>query len=190
MVRVLGNIAYHCLTPSAPRVAPDPRLDSAVAPKRQVVRLGNKGAGGPFAPLVVVVRNIVGEKEFNKLRGKAISVHSQGAHQSAAQTACSNHCNAVQLLITSKAWCGALFCRAPPALAAVGPGCPVSRRCSCWLESVRAPAGAAPKIAPCPHPPAPAVIKDFCKQVGVDNKQVQAVVRLAKKNGEWLGFLA
>ncbi|KIY99565.1 Protein PROTON GRADIENT REGULATION 5 Flags: Precursor [Monoraphidium neglectum] len=82
-----------------------------VAPKRQVVRLGNKGAGGPFAPLVVVVRNIVGEKEFNKLRGKAISVHSQ-------------------------------------------------------------------------------VIKDFCKQVGVDNKQVQAVVRLAKKNGEWLGFLA
>jgi hypothetical protein len=34
------------------------------------------------------------------------------------------------------------------------------------------------------------VIKDFCKQVGVDNKQVQAVVRLAKKNGEWLGFLA
>ncbi len=34
------------------------------------------------------------------------------------------------------------------------------------------------------------VIKDFCKQVGVDNKQVQGVVRLAKKNGEWLGFLA
>ena len=75
------------------------------------MRLGNKSTGGPFAPLVVVVRNIVGEKEFNKLRGKAISLHSQ-------------------------------------------------------------------------------VIKDFCKQVGVDNKQVQAVVRLAKKNGEWLGFLA
>ncbi|GBF98398.1 hypothetical protein Rsub_10463 [Raphidocelis subcapitata] len=84
---------------------------SAAAPKRQTPRMGNKGSGGPFAPLVVVVRNIVGEKEFNKLRGKAISLHSQ-------------------------------------------------------------------------------VIKDFCKQVGVDNKQVQAVVRLAKKNGEWLGFLA
>jgi hypothetical protein len=41
--------------------------------------MGNKGAGGPFAPLVVVVRNVVGEKEFNKLRGKAISLHSQGA---------------------------------------------------------------------------------------------------------------
>lgn len=40
--------------------------------------MGNKGATGPFAPLVVVVRNIVGEKEFNKIRGKAISLHSQG----------------------------------------------------------------------------------------------------------------
>jgi hypothetical protein len=75
------------------------------------VRLGNKGSGGPFAPLVVVVRNVVGEKDFNKLRGKAISLHSQ-------------------------------------------------------------------------------VIKDFCKQVGVDNKQCQGIVRLAKKNGEMLGFLA
>lgn len=40
--------------------------------------MGNKATGGPFAPLVVVVRNIVGDKEFNKLRGKAISLHSQG----------------------------------------------------------------------------------------------------------------
>jgi hypothetical protein len=38
--------------------------------------------------------------------------------------------------------------------------------------------------------PLPAVIKDFCKQLGVDNKQVQGVIRLAKKNGEKLGFLA
>lgn len=36
----------------------------------------------------------------------------------------------------------------------------------------------------------PAVIKEFCKTLGVDNKQVQGVIRLAKKNGEWLGFLA
>lgn len=50
----------------------------AGGPKRQVVRMGNKGATGPFAPLVVVIRNIYGEKEFNKLRGKAISLHSQG----------------------------------------------------------------------------------------------------------------
>jgi len=36
----------------------------------------------------------------------------------------------------------------------------------------------------------PAVIKEFCGQLGVDNKQVQGVIRLAKKNGEKLGFLA
>jgi hypothetical protein len=47
--------------------------------------MGNKGAGGPFAPMVVVVRGVVGEKEFNKLRGKAISLHSQGAHTPTAQ---------------------------------------------------------------------------------------------------------
>ncbi len=40
--------------------------------------MGNKGAGGPFAPIVVLTRNIVGEKDFNQIRGKAISLHSQG----------------------------------------------------------------------------------------------------------------
>ncbi len=35
-----------------------------------------------------------------------------------------------------------------------------------------------------------AVIKEFCSRFGVENKQVQGVIRLAKKNGEWLGFLA
>eukprot|EP00195_Chlamydomonas_chlamydogama_P006213 CAMPEP_0202893698 /NCGR_PEP_ID=MMETSP1392-20130828/3232_1 /ASSEMBLY_ACC=CAM_ASM_000868 /TAXON_ID=225041 /ORGANISM="Chlamydomonas chlamydogama, Strain SAG 11-48b" /LENGTH=90 /DNA_ID=CAMNT_0049578127 /DNA_START=303 /DNA_END=575 /DNA_ORIENTATION=- len=89
-----------------------PRSQASGAPTRKVVTMmGNKATGGPFAPLVVVVRNIVGDKEFNKLRGKAISLHSQ-------------------------------------------------------------------------------VIKDFCKQFGVDNKQAQGVIRLAKKNGEKLGFLA
>ncbi|KAG1678016.1 hypothetical protein FOA52_000812 [Chlamydomonas sp. UWO 241] len=90
-----------------------PRPVSSGAPRRQATTMmGNKGAsGGIFLPAVVVVRNIVGEKEFNKLRGKGISLHSQ-------------------------------------------------------------------------------VIKEFCKLLGVDNKQVQGVIRLAKKNGEKLGFLA
>lgn len=51
----------------------------AGVPKRQITRMGNKATGGPFAPLVVVVRNVVGDKEFNKIRGKAIALHSQGA---------------------------------------------------------------------------------------------------------------
>lgn len=36
----------------------------------------------------------------------------------------------------------------------------------------------------------PAVIKDFCRQLGADGKQMQGLIRLAKKNGEKLGFLA
>lgn len=73
--------------------------------------MGNKATNGPFAPLVRAVRGTMGEKDFNKFRGKAISLHSQ-------------------------------------------------------------------------------VIKEFCGVIGADGKQAQAVIRLAKKNGEWLGFLA
>jgi hypothetical protein len=43
-----------------------------------VVIAGNKGANGPFAPLVRVTRDVMGTKEFNQFRGKAISLHSQG----------------------------------------------------------------------------------------------------------------
>lgn len=78
---------------------------------RVVTSMGNNATGGPFAPLVVVTRNVMGKKEFNMFRGKAIALHSQ-------------------------------------------------------------------------------VIKDFCGQIGAGNKQAQGVIRLAKKNGEWLGFLA
>ncbi|KAG0484458.1 hypothetical protein HPP92_008537 [Vanilla planifolia] len=66
---------------------------------------------GVFAPVVVLVRNIIGPKTFNKLRGKAIALHSQ-------------------------------------------------------------------------------VITEFCKTIGADGKQRQGLIRLAKKNGEKLGFLA
>ena len=35
-----------------------------------------------------------------------------------------------------------------------------------------------------------AVIKDFGKYIGADTKQVQGLIKTAKKNGERLGFLA
>ena len=35
-----------------------------------------------------------------------------------------------------------------------------------------------------------AVIKIFCSEVGASKRQAQGVIRLAKKNGEKLGFLA
>ncbi|XP_077249498.1 proton gradient regulation 5 [Tasmannia lanceolata] len=34
------------------------------------------------------------------------------------------------------------------------------------------------------------VITEFCKSIGADGKQRQGLIRLAKKNGERLGFLA
>ncbi|KAL4387482.1 hypothetical protein GQ457_09G022150 [Hibiscus cannabinus] len=34
------------------------------------------------------------------------------------------------------------------------------------------------------------VINEFCKSIGADVKQRQGLIRLAKKNGERLGFLA
>ncbi|CAD6265140.1 unnamed protein product [Miscanthus lutarioriparius] len=34
------------------------------------------------------------------------------------------------------------------------------------------------------------VINEFCKAIGADSKQRQGLIRLAKKNGEKLGFLA
>ncbi|KAG8087585.1 hypothetical protein GUJ93_ZPchr0010g8696 [Zizania palustris] len=81
-------------------------------PPRAPARMGNVNEGkGIFAPLVVVVRNVVGRKRFNQLRGKAIALHSQ-------------------------------------------------------------------------------VITEFCKTIGADAKQRQGLIRLAKKNGEKLGFLA
>ncbi|GAB4814188.1 hypothetical protein N2152v2_001234 [Parachlorella kessleri] len=98
--------------------APRPALWQSSAASKQTtgrqqlaVYAGNHATTGPFAPIVVVVRNVMGVKPFNQLRGKAISLHSQ-------------------------------------------------------------------------------VIKDFCKQLGADGKQVQGLIRLAKKNGEKLGFLA
>jgi len=45
---------------------------------RAAVAMGNNASDGPFSPLVKVVRTAIGQKEFNQLRGKAISAHSQG----------------------------------------------------------------------------------------------------------------
>ena len=41
------------------------------------VDAGNANSSGLFAPLVIVTRDIVGKKQFNKFRGKAIQLHSQ-----------------------------------------------------------------------------------------------------------------
>ena len=40
--------------------------------------MGNKSTSGIFVPLVKLTRAAVGQKQFNQLRGKGISLHSQG----------------------------------------------------------------------------------------------------------------
>lgn len=64
-----------------------------------------------FAPVVIAVRNYIGQAKFNRLRGKAIGLHAQ-------------------------------------------------------------------------------TITNFCSRVGIDSKQRQNLIRLAKSNGKKLGFLA
>ncbi|KAL4556512.1 hypothetical protein LXL04_039168 [Taraxacum kok-saghyz] len=55
-----------------------PKLVRIGNPLRYGPMMGNINEGkGPFAPVVVVTRNIVGKKRFNQLRGKAIALHSQ-----------------------------------------------------------------------------------------------------------------
>ena len=39
--------------------------------------MGKVSAVGPFTPIVIATRSIVGEKSFNQLRGKGIPLHSQ-----------------------------------------------------------------------------------------------------------------
>ncbi|KAL8026461.1 hypothetical protein ABFX02_14G028400 [Erythranthe guttata] len=100
----------HTLLQAKAAAPPQVRVGRRAVRPRPMMKNVNEGKG-IFAPVVVVVRNIVGKKTFNQLRGKAIALHSQ-------------------------------------------------------------------------------VINEFCKSIGADSKQRQGLIRLAKKNGEKLGFLA
>ena len=85
------SMSTRCITPGT---SPPPRFSSAIFGRRQFaptkpterkradrrtlrVNAGNANSGGLFAPVVIVVRDIVGKKRFNKFRGKAIQLHSQ-----------------------------------------------------------------------------------------------------------------
>lgn len=113
--------------------------------------MGNKNAGGPFSPLVNITRNIVGKKEFNKFRGKMISLHSQGSATRTYGCCCLSY-----MALVFSAQLAKLMLKRK--LNFVLPGC--------------------------------AVIKAFGAQVGANYKQVEGLIRVAKKNGEKLGFLA
>mmetsp|Transcript_5393 Transcript_5393/g.11364 ORF Transcript_5393/g.11364 Transcript_5393/m.11364 type:complete len:119 (-) Transcript_5393:259-615(-) len=60
---------FVCSAPYTRRVA---------QPKRPVRWfMGKQASFGPFTPAVIATRLVIGEKRFNKLRGKGISLHSQ-----------------------------------------------------------------------------------------------------------------
>ena len=41
------------------------------------LNMGKMAANGPFTPIVIAMRSVVGEKKFNQIRGKGITLHSQ-----------------------------------------------------------------------------------------------------------------
>ena len=41
------------------------------------LNMGKMAANGPFTPIVIAMRTVVGEKKFNQIRGKGITLHSQ-----------------------------------------------------------------------------------------------------------------
>lgn len=41
------------------------------------LHMGKQAAFGPFTPVVVAARSVLGEKRFNQIRGKGITLHSQ-----------------------------------------------------------------------------------------------------------------
>lgn len=54
-----------------------PRHNVARPQKMQLAMGGKQSKFGIFSPAVIVVKTVLGEVKFNKLRGKAISLHSQ-----------------------------------------------------------------------------------------------------------------
>lgn len=144
------------------------------------MRAGNHATSGPFAPIVVVVRNAMGVKEFNQLRGKAISLHSQGVC-GAGQAAVGGSDDSRIMAPWMVSACS-MCCTAQAAARRRGTRPPT--------RGMPLPHPHVTRPAPMPRARAPAVIKSFCGQIGADGKQVQGLIRLAKKNGEKLGFLA
>lgn len=44
--------------------------------RSSVTMMGNNAPEGPFTPIVLAGKVVLGEKTFNKVRGKAIQIHS------------------------------------------------------------------------------------------------------------------
>lgn len=54
-----------------------PVAPRAVATRSSAITMGNNAPDGPFTPIVLAGKVVLGEKFFNKIRGKGIAIHSQ-----------------------------------------------------------------------------------------------------------------
>lgn len=148
--------------------------------------MGNKGATGPFAPLVIAIRNVYGTKNFNLLRGKAISLHSQGTFRKKYGL---GGVERGQWSIKMRVGGGVVRARKMQEIQRTN-GKKVCSRSLAPSSTFFFPFSPSRKtLLPTPNNKK-TVIKEFGKSIGVDSKQVQGLIRLAKKNGEKLGFLA
>lgn len=72
--------AFVSALPIAP-ARPQPFLaaSAGIASPRQAPRwtMGRVAKFGPFTPLVLLTRLVIGDRRLNKIRGKAIALHSQ-----------------------------------------------------------------------------------------------------------------
>jgi len=60
-------------------VGPQPAIAQMSAPSARAASpvMGNNAPDGPFTPIVLGAKVVLGEKLLNKIRGKAISYHAQ-----------------------------------------------------------------------------------------------------------------
>ena len=71
MLRFLLALLLACTSALVMPVAP-----RAVAARSSAITMGNNAPEGPFTSLVLAGKLVLGEKTFNKVRGKLISYHS------------------------------------------------------------------------------------------------------------------
>eukprot|EP00965_Chrysotila_dentata_P005177 169743-Pleurochrysis_carterae.AAC.3 len=76
LLAVVSAAAMHARAPlrgmPIRHVAASPSFTRTVVPT-----MGNNAPEGPFTPIVLAGKVVLGEKTFNKIRGKAIGIHSQ-----------------------------------------------------------------------------------------------------------------
>jgi len=75
--RMAGRIGLHSTTRSTSYRNYNNTRRKSRSNRLDAVSMGNPNTTGIFAPIVRVTRNIIGVKNFNKLRGNGIKLHSQ-----------------------------------------------------------------------------------------------------------------